>query len=275
MSGYMLVAFQLFDYFLGGVVGSSIALQINQLVGGGPSEIFQIIGNYLPSSSNFFVNVLMFRTLVAVPLRLVIPHPGVRFYVFRRWLRCTSVPLAERDKAFLYTLTSPRYGADLGNMSGIFLIGLAFSVISPVVPCITVLLFIMMWIFWRHSLLYVYIRKYESGGLMWPFMFVRIIWFMVITVFFTACVFIVKEAYIQAFLLLGLAPIALYRFHDYCRLRFEQGTETLPLLYAKKAPEANVHPSVYIPPPLNQKALGWHPEWTKPWTGWGIPAYSF
>eukprot|EP00798_Chlamydomonas_sp_ICE-L_P013783 gene13783-19691_t len=267
--------FQVWNSFLGGVLGSAITQTINQLVETGPSEIFNLVGNYLPASSNFFVNVLMFRGLVAVPMRMVVPHLGVRFYVFRRWLRFSSTPLTERDKAFLYAPTSVRYGAEFGNVLGVFLIGLAFSVISPIIPVICVFVFIMMWLLWRYTLLYVYIRKYESGGLMWPFLFTRLVYFMLITVFFTTCVFIVKKAYVQAFLLLLLAPLGLLNYTRYINLRFQQGIGTLPLSYAAKAPHASVDPLVYIPPPLNAKALGWHPEWTKPWSGWNLPAYSF
>eukprot|EP00955_Chlamydomonas_euryale_P050749 354643-Chlamydomonas_euryale.AAC.3 len=55
----------------------------------------------------------MLRTLVTIPLRLVQPHPGIRFYLFRRYLRCTKVPLTQRDIAFLYTPTSTRSGHDV------------------------------------------------------------------------------------------------------------------------------------------------------------------
>ena len=36
-----------------------------------------------PSSSIFFINLMMFRCLVGIPMRMVIPHPGIRFYIFR------------------------------------------------------------------------------------------------------------------------------------------------------------------------------------------------
>ena len=35
-------------------------------------------------------------------MRMLVPHPGARFYIFRRWLRCTGTRLTARDKAFLY-----------------------------------------------------------------------------------------------------------------------------------------------------------------------------
>jgi hypothetical protein len=47
--------------------------------------------------------------------------------------------------------------------------------------------------------------------------------------------------------------------------------DALPLEYARHAPHAVVDPWVYIPPPLHGKALGWNPDWNKPWQGWDLP----
>jgi hypothetical protein len=66
----------------------------------------------------------------------------------------------------------------------------------PVVVSVQIF-FIMSWVFWRYTLLYVYVRKYESGGHMWPYVFKRIILCLYICSLFTACVFIVKQAYAQ------------------------------------------------------------------------------
>ena len=40
-------------------------------------------------------------------MRMLVPHPGARFYIFRRWLRCTGTRLTARDKAFLYQVRDP------------------------------------------------------------------------------------------------------------------------------------------------------------------------
>lgn len=53
--------FAVFNVFLGGVVGSTIIQGINSAITRGPSEIFTLIGTYLPTSSNFFINYTLFR----------------------------------------------------------------------------------------------------------------------------------------------------------------------------------------------------------------------
>lgn len=47
----------------------------------------------------------------------------------------------------------PQYGMLLI----VFLVALAFSVVSPVLLALAVLFFCLSWLFWRYSLLYVYV----------------------------------------------------------------------------------------------------------------------
>ena len=264
--------FSAFNSFVGGIVGSTLASQFLNIIHEGPGEVIFIIGNFVPSSSSFFLNYIMFRTLVSIPMRLLIPHPQLRFYIFRRWIfRSSSIPLTPRDKAFLYAPTSPRYGFEIGLQCGIFLIALAFSVISPIITVACCVYFAFAWVFWRYSVLYVYVRKYESGGLMWPFVFQRILVMLVVMAVFTSCVFVVKGAFIQATLLLILVPTWVSRFSHYSWHRFQKGIDAMPLQSAQEQVPARVDPRVYIPPPLIAKATGWYPEWTKVWAGWGLP----
>jgi Calcium-dependent channel, 7TM region, putative phosphate len=53
----------------------------------------------------------------------------------------------------------------------IFLVGLAYSVVAPILlPC-ALAYFVTGWLLWRTQLLYSCERVYESGGRMWPIYF--------------------------------------------------------------------------------------------------------
>ena len=41
------------------------------------------IGSLMPISSNFFISWIVLRTLFTTPLRLFLPHAGVRFFLLR------------------------------------------------------------------------------------------------------------------------------------------------------------------------------------------------
>ncbi len=57
----------------------------------GPSALLTLLGRRIASSSNFFLAYLAFRALVAAPLRLVIPHVGVRLYLLRKYCRWGAI----------------------------------------------------------------------------------------------------------------------------------------------------------------------------------------
>ena len=85
---------------------------INQVISEGPTTILRLLGTYVPTSSNFFINYIMFRAFVAVPLRMLWPHIGVRMYLLRRYCRCSRV-MTDRERAFLVAPVSPRYGFEV------------------------------------------------------------------------------------------------------------------------------------------------------------------
>ena len=64
--------------------------QINKIFTSNPAEILQLFGTSLANSSNFFLNYVMFRALAGIPLRMLIPHIGIRLYLFR-WVAYMTV----------------------------------------------------------------------------------------------------------------------------------------------------------------------------------------
>jgi hypothetical protein len=45
----------------------------------------------------------------------------------------------------------------------------------------------------------------------------------------------------------------------------------MPLLLAHTAPRARVPSTAYVPPPLQERGLGWYPEFNKVWEWFGMP----
>jgi hypothetical protein len=124
----------------------------------------------------------------------VIPHGGAWQY----WLfLCGTCATTSRHRADQFAARSPRYGFDIGNLMLIFLIGLAFSVVAPLVLPATLLFFAVNYVFWRYVLLYVYVRKYESGGRMFPVFFNQLMICLAIFHVFTTSVMVVKGGYWQ------------------------------------------------------------------------------
>ena len=83
------------NIFLGGMLGGSVLYKINSAVKH-PAELMHWIGLALPASSNFFVNYVCLRAFFLVPYQLLVPHPGIWFYIFRYLSRASHsfCPLA-------------------------------------------------------------------------------------------------------------------------------------------------------------------------------------
>ena len=136
-----------------------------------------------------------------------------------------------RDRARLWAPRSVRYGREYGLVLLMFMITLGYSVISPIIVPIALIYFLMAWLVWRYTslqhwnclndwcsccryqILYVYVRKYESGARMWPLFVKRTIFSLWLFQFLTSCVLLTKEAYWQAALLWVTVPVILHRFN--------------------------------------------------------------
>ena len=89
------------NVFFGSMIAGSVAQQIQTLIEK-PGLITDVLGESLPTSSNFFINYLALRAFGLVPFRLILVHGGIW-----RWLgKCA--PACARS---CFALTAPCLGS--------------------------------------------------------------------------------------------------------------------------------------------------------------------
>ena len=71
---------------------------------------------------------------------------------------------------------SIRYGKEIGACLLIFVVALSYAPLSPPVPAVAAAYFLVSWLWWRFSALYVYERAYESGGRLFPHVVRAVLW---------------------------------------------------------------------------------------------------
>ena len=71
---------------------------------------------------------------------------------------------------------SIRYGKEIGAALLIFVVALSYAPLSPPVPAVAAAYFLVSWLWWRFSALYVYERAYESGGRLFPHVVRAVLW---------------------------------------------------------------------------------------------------
>ena len=94
------------------------------------------------------------------------------------------------------------YGKELGIFLLIALMGICYAVTAPLILVFTAVYFALAFVVYKHHLIYVYARAYESGGIFWPLLFSRV----VLNVGFVLCK-------------LGLASCCLATARSICRTR--------------------------------------------------------
>lgn len=78
----------------------------------------------------------------------------------------------------------------------------------------------------------------RAGGRMWPYLFNRICVCLLVMQLFTCCVFLVKGAYVQAFVLVAAMPLLTLRFwRNASQVRGLAGVP-VRLSHRRRAPEA-------------------------------------
>lgn len=70
-------AWDVFNVFLGGMLGGSIFRLFNVFKDANFQYIWEAIGTSLPSASNFFINFVILQGFGMVPLRILYPQIGV------------------------------------------------------------------------------------------------------------------------------------------------------------------------------------------------------
>ena len=71
---------------------------------------------------------------------------------------------------------SIRYGKEIGAALLIFVVALSYAPLSPPVPAVAAAYFLVSWLWWRFSALYVFERAYESGGRLFPHVVRAVLW---------------------------------------------------------------------------------------------------
>ena len=107
---------------------------------------------------------------------------------------------------------SIRYGREVGVMMLVFIVGWAYSLVSPLVVVIAAIYFMSSWVVWRWQIIYVYVRCYEGGGEIWRSIVACLMFSMLIFAFFMSCVFVAKQAFYQAAICFIVLPIIIMSF---------------------------------------------------------------
>ena len=264
----------MFNFFAGALLGGTATSGLRAAVEE-PDQIAEIIAAAAGAASNFFINYTIQAALLFTFFRLFWPAAPVIMYIFK-WFRLLPKPKTKRDKAWENPPRNCRYSRDIGTrVMAVYIATFGYCIISPfIVPCALIYFFLLS-IVWKYQMLYVFQKAYDSEGEMWRYFAHRMVACMGLCTVFTSCMFLVKQAYVQAGICFFGAGIFLLAFDGYLKNTYDAVYRHDPAEILRDAPKMAVDRGLYVPPALKSGAKGWYIETGKVWQGWGAPRHSF
>ena len=193
-----LFVFQTVNTFFVFIISGSLLDSLSRLIQK-PTELPTLLAQSLPSQANFFVNYVALQTFASHSLELTRMVDLILITFRLKFLAKTA-----RERLNAWRPTRVEYEVLYSKNLLIFLVGISFSILSPIIVPFVVLYFAFAYVVWSYQLLHVYIPEFENGGKFWPQVFHRI---MVATIVFQLLmvgVLLLKKMWTASFFVLVL-----------------------------------------------------------------------
>ncbi|CAN4098199.1 unnamed protein product [Withania somnifera] len=197
--------FVIVNVFFGSIITGAAFEQLDRFLHQSPTEIPKTIGVTLPMKATFY------------NLHNVMFHIKNTFLVKTDHDRVQAMDPGSLD----FSVSEPR-------LQLYFLLGLVYSVVTPVLLPFIVVFFSFAYMVFRHQIINVYDQKYESSASFWPDVNRRILVGLGISQLLLIGLLSTKDASQSTPLLIVLTVLTIW-FHKFCKGRFESVFVKFPL----------------------------------------------
>ncbi|XP_031113662.1 CSC1-like protein At4g02900 [Ipomoea triloba] len=238
--------FILVNVFLGSIIAGAAFEQLKTFLDQSPTEIPKTVGVAIPIRATFFITYIMvdgWAGIAAEVLRLV---PLIMFHVKNTFLVKT-----DRDREQAMDPGSISFSICEPRIQLYFLLGLVYSVVTPILLPFIIVFFAFAYMVFRHQIINVYDQKYESGAAFWPDVHRRITIGLIISQLLLMGLMSTKDA-AQSTPVILVLPVLTIWFHKVCKGRFESAFVKFPLQEAmvkdtlERATEPNLNLKAYL-----------------------------
>ncbi|RZC53233.1 hypothetical protein C5167_012089 [Papaver somniferum] len=238
--------FVLVNVFLGSIITGTAFQQLDAFIHQSATEIPETVGVSIPMKATFFITYIMVDGWAGVAGEILRLVPLVMFHLKNAFLVKT-----EQDREEAMDAGSVDFASNEPRIQLYFLLGLVYSVVTPVLLPFIVVFFGFAYLVFRHQIINVYNQKYESGAAFYPDVQRRLIIGLVISQLLLMGLMSSKGAKQSTPLLIAL-PVLTIWFHRFCKSRFEPAFVKFPLQDAmvkdtlERATEPNLNLRAYL-----------------------------
>eukprot|EP00794_Sanderia_malayensis_P007040 gene7040-7829_t len=168
-----------------------------------PYNITKELAISLPSQSNFYLNYVCLLAFGGTAVELTRLVPMILIYLK---LLMAKTP---RERLEAWKPTAAPYARLFANDLLILLIGISYSVLSPIIMPAVFIYFLFTYVVWVYQLLHVYIPDHDLGGKLWPDVAICMVVGSLIFQLLMIGVFTLKNHYMISILLVPLLIITL------------------------------------------------------------------
>ncbi|XP_052170871.1 CSC1-like protein At4g02900 [Diospyros lotus] len=238
--------FLLVNVFLGSIITGTALQQLKTFLNQSATEIPKTVGVSIPMKATFFITYIMVDGWAGIAAEIVRLVPLVMFH-----LKNTFLVKTEKDREQATDPGSLDFATYEPRIQLYFLLGLVYSVVTPILLPFVIVFFAFAFMVFRHQIINVYDQKYESAASFWPDVHRRIIIGLIISQLLLMGLMSTKKAEHLTPFLIAL-PILTIWFHLFCKGRFESVFKIFPIQDAmvkdtlERATEPNLNLKAYL-----------------------------
>lgn len=206
--------------FFGSFLAGTLLGQLQELRDD-PGRIIDILGVAAPQTATFFITYILYGGLFEGGIKFL-----NLFNLFMLWV-ASRFAGTDRAKARVWSEQTMGYGDSVPDHTFVILLGLAFSVVNPIVLPAALLYFIAMKITWTYNMVYIYSEEYQSGGRLWEYIFEQCLIGLVVMQLMTIFLMAIKK-FPYLFLLAPL-PVITLLFRAFAHRMYDKPLKILSL----------------------------------------------
>ncbi|XP_015891582.3 CSC1-like protein At4g02900 [Ziziphus jujuba] len=238
--------FILVNVFLGSIIAGTAFQQLHKFIHESSGQFTKTIGVSIPMKATFFITYIMVDGWAGIAAEILRMVPLIIFH-----LKNTFLVKTEQDREQAMDPGSLDFATSEPRIQLYFLLGLVYSVVTPVLLPFIVVFFAFAYMIFRHQIINVYDQKYESAAAFWPDVHRRLIIGLVIAQILLMGLFSTKDVK-KSSIILVVQPILTIWFFIFCKGRFESAFKKLSLQDAmvkdtlERATEPNLDLRAYL-----------------------------